>query len=148
MFSATDTTKKFDAFAEEHESLERSLASLRDLLVQHQDAEAAIDACETLAVHVRTHFVHEVEEDGFFANVIEQAPRLKARANDLIREHVAIGAALSELQTYATNNPPSETWWRELNARAETFWELFCDHEQAEIDLIQDAFCDDLGVAD
>lgn len=148
MTTAINSTVKFDAFAEEHESLERTLAELRRMLARRRDARAATRALADLSNQVKSHFVHEEQEDGFFDNVIDQAPRLKGRAATLIEEHAAMAEALGELQRYASRNAPSQEWWSELNARFEAFWKLFCRHERAEIDLVQEAFDDDIGPGD
>lgn len=148
MNSAISSTVKFDAFAAEHETLERTLAELRGLLAARQDSRAASEVLANLGDHVKAHFVHEEQDDGFFESVIEQAPRLKGRAEELTREHTAMADALLEMQALASRHALSDTWWSDLSDRFEVFWKLFCRHERAEIDLVQEAFHDDIGPAD
>ncbi len=140
MASVTDPTKKFDAFVEEHEALERSLHELRELIQQQQDGGATIYACRVLGEHVHAHFRHEVQEDGFFANLIEQAPRFEDRARELIGQHAQLNRALTDLQEFAVGDQPSPLWWKGLGYRLDAFWHLFCQHEHEEIRLVQEAF--------
>ena len=148
MVTTMDTTVKFDAFAEEHEQLEVALGELQERLAQRRDASAAIATLNRLGEYVRLHFAHEEQNDGFFDSVVDQAPRLQSRAAALIDEHAVLDKALTEIQQLAANAAADEDWWRELNLRFAAFWDLFCHHERAEIDLVQEAFHDDIGTAD
>ena len=148
MVPTTDSTAKFDAFATEHEGLDQSLSAFRELLTKRKDARATVSTLAELSDRVMSHFDHEEQDDGFFENVIDQAPRLKKQATLLIEEHTLMANALTDLRRYVANDVPSETWWREVNARFEAFWRIFCRHERAEIDLVQEAFHDDIGEAD
>jgi hypothetical protein len=148
MVSPYDSTAKFDAFEQEHEDIERTLAELREILLVRQDDLMVIVTLGSLCNDLKSHFVHEVQKDGFFDNVIEQAPWLKNRADALIREHAQFGDALEELLSRASQGTPNASWWNDLNNRFEAFWKLFCRHERAEIDLVQEAFNDDIGAAD
>jgi len=148
MVPLIDPTIKFDAFAEEHECLQSTLTEMRMLLSERGNPGLAIETLADLAGHVVTHFVHEEQDDGFFDNVVEQAPRLQSKAAELIEEHATMIDALTGMQIFAAKNEPSEAWWKDLAARFEAFWLSFSRHERAEIDMVQEAFNEDIGPAD
>jgi hypothetical protein len=148
MVPPIDSTVKFDAFADQHDRIGRMLAEVRELLAQRRDALMVTATLGSLHVHLELHYVQEIQEDGFFDTIIEQAPWLKKRAVALIREHTLLTNALEELLSRANEGTPTEKWWNDMDARFEAFWKLFFRHEHAEIDLVQEAFNDDIGAAD
>jgi len=148
MTTEVDSFERFDPFVHEHECLHETLGDLRWFLEERRSPEKFASALAEFADHVQAHFVHEEEAEGFFDNVIDQAPRLKTRADALIEEHAVMSRELARLQRHAKEGVVSDEWWSQLNEEFESFWQLFCRHERAENDLVQEAFHDDLGSAD
>jgi hypothetical protein len=101
-----------------------------------------------LADRLQAHFSHEEEAEGFFDTLIDQAPRLKAKADALIEEHAALSRELEKIQRHAQANVASADWWSSLSDEFDSFWQLFRRHERTENDLVQVAFNHDLGAED
>jgi hemerythrin len=137
-----------DPFVHEHESLHQTLGELRTLLENRESTAKVAIALAEFANQVQAHFVHEEEPEGFFDSVIDQAPRLKTRADALLEEHAAMSRELKELRRHAKHGVVSDEWWSQLNTEFESFWRLFCRHERSEHELVQEAFHDDIGSKD
>jgi hypothetical protein len=148
MRTEADRIVRFDPFVHEHESLHHTLGELRCLLEERRSPEKVTVALAEFADHVRVHFAHEEEAEGFFDSVVDQAPRLKTRAEVLIAEHADMARELTQLSEYAKDGVVSEEWWTHLNDAFESFWQRFCRHERSENDLVQEAFHDDIGSKD
>ena len=148
MATKVDSSKRLAPFAHEHECLHRSLGELQQLFNERRSAEKVAPALAEFAEHVQAHFVHEEEEEGFFDALVEQAPRLKLRADALIEEHAEMSRELARLQRHAKPGVASAEWWSTLSEEFDSFWQLFRRHERTENDLVQEAFNDDIGAAD
>lgn len=148
MATKLDTSEKFDPFVDEHEALHLSLRDLRWLLEDRQLPGKVAQGLSEFADHVQAHFVHEEETEGFFESVVDQAPRLKTRADALIEEHAAMSQQLAQLARYAQQGDGSVDWWSRMSDEFEAFWQTFCRHERSENDLVQEAFHDDIGSKD
>jgi hypothetical protein len=148
MTTNVDRSERLDPFVHEHEALHHTLGDLRWLLKERRSPERFASTFAEFADHVQAHFVHEEEEEGFFESVIDQAPRLKTRADALIEEHTSMSNELAKLRQQAEEDAGSADWWSTLSEQFETFWRLFCRHERAENDLMQEAFHDDIGAED
>jgi len=140
---------KFDPFAAEHDRLKRTLARLRQVLVERMAAQSEVVALlADFADSVRAHFDHEEQFDGFFDNVVDEAPWLNDRTEALIDEHGELRSQLEQLQSHAINGVPSDAWWQKIHSRFEAFWLLFSRHEAQENQLVQAAFNEDIGAED
>lgn len=148
MATELDTSGKFDPFVDEHEALHQSLRDLRWVLEDRQSPEEAAQLLAEFSGHAQAHFVHEEESEGFFESVVDQAPRLKNRADALIHEHSVMSTELAELTRYAKDSIDSAEWWATLSDGFESFWQSFCRHERLENELVQEAFHDDIGSKD
>ncbi|HRX78197.1 MAG: hemerythrin domain-containing protein [Planctomycetaceae bacterium] len=148
MATELDTSGKFDPFVDEHEALHFSLRDLRWLLEDRQSPEAVSQGLFEFSEHVKTHFVHEEETEGFFDSVVDQAPHLKSRADALVEEHAAMLQQLAQLARFAQQGDGSNDWWSRMNDEFERFWQTFCRHERSENDLVQEAFHHDIGSKD
>ena len=148
MTTEIERLERVDPFVHEHESLHQTLGELRRLLKKRQSPSQVALALAEFADHAQAHFIHEEEADGFFDSVIEQAPRLKTRADALLKQHAAMSRELTRLLRHAKHGLVSDEWWSRLNDECESFWQLFCRHERSENDLMQEAFHDDIGLED
>jgi hypothetical protein len=148
MTSEIERLDRIDPFVHEHESLHQTLGELRTLLENRESTAKVAIALAEFANQVQAHFVHEEEPEGFFDSVIDQAPRLKTRADALLEEHAAMSRELKKLRRHAKHGVVSDEWWSQLNAEFESFWQLFCQHERSENELVQEAFHDDIGSKD
>jgi len=132
----------------EHACLSEMLDNIRRTLAARNESRSAIAAkFQELNLVVLEHFEHE-EQDGYFREVIERAPRLSERADALLSEHPAMAARLVALQTLAARRDEAVRWSTSLGKMFERFVECFRAHEYAENQLIQEAYTDDIGAED
>jgi len=137
------------------QSLQAQHHELRDFLkegtqILADPLWAADDLFSLLAVlrrHMLEHFEHE-EKGGYFREAILIRPQLAPQAEALLEQHADFVAMIEELLVMArTDNIPAavrndlETRWQQFNIE-------FCRHEAGEVDLLQDAFTEDLGTGD
>lgn len=133
---------------DEHAQLRELMIQVRLELAARKASRARIVAMLTaLTDCVLEHFLHE-ETGGYFAKVLEAAPRLIPRAEGLCQEHPQMATRLEELHRVATGTADAALWWATLEAGFAEFLERFQAHEAAENALIQEAYCDDLGAED
>ena len=85
----------------EHQELERQYAAF-DAILGGEVVRAPVlrRRLSELAVILKCHFAHE-EEGGFFKEIIDMAPRLSRRADELESEHDALLAELSSGRLHA-----------------------------------------------
>ena len=148
MTTEVDRRTQLDPFVHEHECLHQALGELRGLLKERHSPKKVARAFAEFAEHVQAHFVHEEAAEGFFDSVVDQAPRLKARADVLIAEHATLSRELTGLLQHAKESVVSDESWSRLSEEFDLFWRSFCRHERSENDLVQEAFHDDIGSED
>ncbi len=111
MTIASETPVKFGPIADEHDCLKRLIVEIRQLLIDQQASQHLVSSIlAELSESVRRHFVHEEVEDGFFGNVVDQAPWLKNQAGALIDEHRDMATQLSRLQWQSRQGQASAVW--------------------------------------
>ena len=140
---------------EDNQRLKELLAELRealgerptnDALTRHQLIEKLSDFRDLLA----THFALE-EAFGYFDEPLMAAPRLAERAEELRQEHARLFVRLCGLVDQAEDIFQREPHERAYRLIAEQFRQFDSDlqvHEQAENELIMEAFNADIGVGD
>jgi Hemerythrin HHE cation binding domain len=148
MATRVEDSKRVNPIVHEHECLHQALRELRQLLEERCPKKDVARALTEFVGHVKSHFVHEEENDGFFEGVVDQAPRLKERADALLDEHAVMTSKLEKMQQHLTAGDESDVWWSILDEKFESFWELYCCHERSENELLQEAFHDDIGAED
>jgi iron-sulfur cluster repair protein YtfE (RIC family) len=132
----------------EHEALRESIAHIHQLLAAHNTpGDELATQLHRLHTALVEHFWHE-EHEGFFDEVVSQAPRLTPQAHKLCAEHQEMLHTASELSRFASAGAGSETWWRELNSRFHVFSKQLMHHEGEENSLLQQAFQVDIGAHD
>ncbi len=117
---------------------------------RRQQASTLAELLRDLCDHVALHFSLE-EAYGYFEDPVSVAPRLAQRCEKLRREHAALYVELAELADLADqylHDPEGVTNFITIQSQFVTFDERFQDHEAQEIDLIQTAFGEDIGVGD
>lgn len=138
----------FEDIRREHEALRENIAHIHHHLAAHNTPG---DAMATQLHHLHSslveHFWHE-EHQGFFDEVVGQAPRLAPQANKLCAEHQVMLHTASDLARFAAAGAGSEVWWRELSSRFHVFSKQLMHHEGEENSLLQEAYQDDIGAND
>ncbi len=144
----------------EHEpSLEAFLEEHRDLLDVMSKIDKALEARTATLAEVAQllgqlgdrlvkHFAFE-EEGGYLGEALLHAPRLVAKANELLAQHPQMVQFTRDMVREIDEvEHPSEQWWAETHRKFREFQELLIRHEREENTLVQDAFSTDLGAND
>lgn len=146
--SQTNRSAIYQYIRDEHEALRHLLSHLHQALTGRTETPHHIaEMIGSLQKHLATHFVEE-EQEGFFDGIVEQAPRLADRANQLREEHASLQQAAEELNRVATTEAGSTAWWQEVNERFHLLSRDLMHHEHKENDLLQDAYENDIGSKD
>ena len=93
------------------------------------------------------HFELE-EQGGYFAEALLQAPRLVARANELLAQHPKMCTQADKLLELAGAEENAEGWWQKTRERFLAFKEEVMRHESKEDGLLQEAYQQDIGAND
>ena len=137
-----------ESLREEHAYLQEVLPRVwQALAARTAKPQKVVDMLEDLAQHVLDHFEHE-EQGGYFADAIQAAPRLRKRIKGLLAEHTQMALQLIALHQCAASDSTGSSWWQELEAGFEAFYERFTAHEAAENRLSQEVYGDDIGTGD
>ena len=127
--------------------LER-LAVCPDVIRRH--ARAFLRKLECLRDDLAMHFSLE-EFFGYFEDPLTVAPRLGDRAGRLRDEHGLLYEQLCEIVDVAEELVEEHQLSRlshHVPRRLQNFFDRLARHERDENELIMEAFCDDVGVAD
>jgi len=106
-----------------------------------------VSLINSLAAHLEMHFELE-EENEYFGYVLNLAPRLSERVNQLLLQHEILRIEVGELVTMARKAFAEHDDVTELAARFGRFRKQLLDHERAEVKLLQEAYTRDLGSGD
>jgi iron-sulfur cluster repair protein YtfE (RIC family) len=135
--------------AGEHENLLQLLHQFHRLVAAREmDRPQLTLRVEALASVVEAHFRHEEAEEGFFADVLAEAPRLEPKIDLLRQQHAGFRAALARLRALAQGNRPTRASWEAVERCFEEFLSQFLAHEGLEDALLQEAYGQDLGDAE
>lgn len=93
------------------------------------------------------HFAKE-EAGGYMEAVLRAVPNLSEQAHRLERQHAELHSSLSELIDRLKTCDPCAHYWGDAVAEVRAFLEVLRHHEQAETDLVQRVFLEDVGVGD
>lgn len=134
--------------AEEH-------AHLRDLLKQMQacfserqaTAQQVTEMLDQARGQLETHFAHE-ETGGYFRGIVEAAPHLNARVNELQHEHAQFLALIDRIRSRAASHEAEDVWRGDCESLFEEFKANFLAHESSEHELMQEAYSQDIGNKD
>lgn len=136
------------AVHEEHRQLgillQQIARTLRGRPVGRVDVVRHLEALES---HLAAHFEHE-ERGGYFKEALAEAPRLRHRAAELLREHDQFRRSIARLCRCAHAAAEEDAWWDDVT---EEFHELaghLRQHEQGETELLHEAYGRDMGAND
>jgi RNA polymerase-binding transcription factor DksA len=144
-----------DRLRSQHVGLRVLLGSIGQLVAELADpARGAAAKGGTLAATVTLlgdlerelarHFRLE-EEGGYLAEVLSVAPRHSRRASTLAREHERFRKDVAVILERARQAGPSSPEWETIDAQLREFSEALLAHEEAENEIIADAWLDDHG---
>ena len=149
MSSNPSTAQWREKLAAEHKQLRTLLGDAARTFAQRR--EAVKEAARTLAAvseEVREHFQDEEKEDGFYEQIVEQAPRLLGRADELRAEHAGFRQSVVKLTETLRRVHDYESWWEKLEQGFHQFSADLMRHESDECELLQDAYEEDIGSED
>ena len=131
----------------EHKDMRELLRELHRILDERLDPTRAITAIGEFVAYLREHFKHE-DEDGFFAEITEVAPRLSSRAEATSHEHVDLLTVMQAFDAKVRNTQGSASWWDEIGQEFHRLAKELMHHERREQELLQEAYLDDIGAGD
>ena len=146
--SQTDPSDVNQHIREEHETLVRLIGELHRALTERDEpvADVARLVC-SLQEHLAIHF-REEEDDGFFDQIVDLAPRFSEQTDELREEHAQLNSELDELAKLAGTEAGSDEWWQRLEQGFHHLGKHLMHHEHKENELLQDAYEDDIGSKD
>lgn len=129
----------------EHEHLRGLLDRTSQCLIEPPTSrDRLVSVLGELLATIQEHFQHE-EDGGYFTDLIEVSPNLNGRAEALCHEHVEMYAQLDTLRRHVAEQSIA---WSDLRRDFTVFLGRFQTHETAENDMLQEAYCNDLGSKD
>lgn len=148
MFTVDDDIRPNSTIARQHIQIK----ALVDTLGRRFDAgkkatRNLVSLLNSLAAHLELHFELE-EEDEYLGYVLNRAPRLSGHVAQLLRQHGAMKQKVGELVDMAREAFAEDADTTELAVRFQRLRIQLLEHEQAEIDLMQEAYTRDLGSGD
>ena len=133
--------------ADEHSELREMLHDLQASLGKQAGSLDHFRGCLRRFIEcILVHFDHEGEDGGFFSELVACAPRMEHRAMELMREHYDLRSELFSLEQCAARALDAPWARAELESRLSHFAHGFLTHEAAEMDLLQEVYCEDLGL--
>ena len=146
--TANVTTEVFEEIGAEHQELERQYAAFVEFL-DGETVQVAIlrRKLAELTVILKCHFEHE-EQDGYFAEIIEIAPRLSYEAEELEAEHDGLLGRLEHLDERLIVLHDDVDEIARLRRDFADFIEACRTHERRETALVQEAWLTEIGAGD
>ena len=132
----------------EHEELRVLLGKIHQLTSSCTAPVAEVrETVTAFFQHVLKHFESE-EADGYFGEVVLQAPRVSDRVTTLGAEHTLLREQLAAISETVEAFQGSETDWKTLGEELHQFSVELMRHENEENELLQEVFTEDLGSKD
>ena len=132
----------------DHQELREQLGEIQCMLAGRLSSAGEVsDAFASLSAHVAEHFIDE-ESCGLFDHITELAPRLSDRVDTLRNEHSEFRSTMRDLNDLASRGEGSVEWLGQIEEKFHEFSKQLMHHETKENDLLQEAYCDDIGSQD
>ena len=133
---------------EQHVHLRDMIAEIgRTLENSFESDEQVCCQLATLLVKLESHFLDE-EEEGFFEQIEQKAPRLSSETEQLKEEHQRLLIQVSKLIATAESCERTVSWWENLKTDFHEFSKALMHHESMENQLLQRAYNEDIGTRD
>lgn len=132
----------------EHEQLRHLLKEISAALKGNSRQQRQIDRLMVqLSELVESHFRHE-EEGGYLKTALARAPHLAIKAEKLREQHAMLLEEIDKLGMLVHSGVESPAWWSRVEGDLHQIEVNMRHHEEAEIDLLQKAFSEDIGGGD
>ena len=133
---------------QEHEELRELIGTIHKTLADPtstvtQVREKLVALCDKLESHFRTE-----EEDGFFTQITDQAPRLTDQADKLCDEHRTMLDEAKSLAIRAIRCDQFHELQQEIQPAFHEFSKHLMHHESEENEMLQEAYWEDIGPGD
>jgi len=106
-----------------------------------------VSLLNSLAVHLETHFELE-EENDYFGYILSRAPRLSDRVDQLLQQHKTMRVDVDELVEMARQAFSEDGDTTEFASKFQRLRDQLLSHENAENEMLQEAYTCDLGGSD
>ena len=148
MSNADSVKKCYEVLLEEHAKLRGLLAALKQVLTQRTaDIGEVVRRLRELSDMIDEHFKSE-EESECFEELVNHAPRVLGKVNELLGEHGELRAEIVGLVQRATDCDGSDSCWKQLSDDFAKFMVRLMRHEDIENELVQAVFTEDIGSKD
>lgn len=148
---ASDSSSAFNpdsTIMRQHDMLNSLLDAIANRFEHdHDPSRNLVSLLNALAFHLQTHFEFE-EGDGYFASLVQKAPRTAATVERLLREHREMSQEVEEMIVIAREDLAQKHDTSDLAERYRKFREKLEVHEHLENDLLQDVYTEDIGTKD
>ena len=112
-----------------------------------ENADRVAESLASLASQLETHFEEE-EIAGVFDDVVERAPHLSERVDQLKQQHKELRIAFAGIKQLASSGDGTVKWWNKLSKVFHDFSTDLMHHEHTENELVQEAYTQDIGSKD
>lgn len=132
----------------EHEHLRELLGDIhKNLCEPAAEVELVVEQLRTLCGKLESHFQTE-EEEGFFTQITEQAPRLADQATLLCEEHIEMLDEAKSIAAKAEHCKKPLDLLCEVKPAFHEFSKQLMHHESEENEMLQKAYWEDIGPGD
>ncbi|MCA9231598.1 MAG: hypothetical protein KDA57_13185 [Planctomycetales bacterium] len=140
MSSRSPACQSFSTMANEHRELTDLFTKLTEAVLRDGQGKGPVEELiEVIADRIQTHFQHE-ENGGYFTAIIERAPRLMSRAEQLVEQHASILEQVEMLRILVRSGVESPAWWNRIRSDLNALQLVLSQHERAEEELVKEAF--------
>ncbi len=132
-------------------ALQDAMASASAQIERQLPAEVEICACLAIAdcmcIELREHFETEENDEagGYMRAALRAAPYLERRAGHLREQHDEFTRRISKIREALHDAAPELLPWSELQANMQALVKELLAHDEAENEILSEAFLDDLG---
>ncbi len=136
-----------DRIVQEHGALRQKIEGINSVLSGPRPEPTEVDCLlREFLTALQVHFTTE-ENEGFFTEIVMNAPQHAERAGELCIEHRQLLHDADDLCRFAEAGSPSMPWWRELSGRCREFTKRLTRHEREEHRLRDEAYHAGMGPA-
>lgn len=149
MITATVSDRTLEQIHHEHERLEVLTTEIRWMLLEPSEAHLALikGLMGELAALLEIHFAHE-EEGGYFTELVEMAPELSARVEQLRQEHREMSATIRAMHSRLRHASSTPVWFEAICRDFSHFLNRCESHQHEENLLAQEGYLRDMGEGD
>jgi len=108
---------------------------------------AIMESLRSLRCHLHDHFAQE-ESGGFLEEAVTRIPRLSAAMRSIIGQHPALLEELDGIIASLESDPCGPGTWAAAGRAYGGFADHMTAHEQRENAVVQEGYCEDLGLCE